>query len=494
MRTGAEYRQALRDGRRVWVMGEGLIDDVTTHPATQAMVEEYVAWYDLHLDPVWQDIALRPRDTTPWAYVVPKSADDLGGMGRFFSATTFLSAGNITHTPCYGHMIALGVLASVEERKHSPEQIAHASQYREIIARTGRFLTFCGGAPTIGTRMREDPAERVALKIVRETGAGLVIRGKIGMHTSPAYAEDVYVGSLSGIVIDGHRATFIVPVNAPGVTTVCRKIAVRDANPFVAPLSSRYDELDGQMWFEDVFIPWEHVFLLGESPEPVVRWLIWHHLYGWLSKAEFTLGLALALTHAMGLVQHEQTIERLVDLAIEVQTVRSCLVACERDPRFTERGYCVPNHAHLAAGGIAMLKARQGMAEILRIVPGSSLVVCPSDSDLAAPEVAAGLADSFGGGGYTAVQRSALLQMAWDHVSSALDGRESAFELHASGGIPAWRGRLRRNFERYNELANAVAGRLDLPMPEIDLDSIREVPWAPRRTVVPASPASRGLG
>ncbi|MBV9376721.1 MAG: hypothetical protein JO320_16980, partial [Alphaproteobacteria bacterium] len=322
-----------------------------------------------------------------------------------------------------------------------------------------------------------------------ETDRGIIIRGKIGMHTSPAYAEDVYVGSLCGIDIDGHRATFIVPVNAPGVTTVCRKVAVRDANPFVAPLSGRYDELDGQMWLEDVLIPREQVFLLGESPEPVVRWLIWHHLYGWLSKAEFTLGLALALTHAMGLQKHDQTIEHLVDLAIEVQTVRACLTACEHDPRFSETGYCVPNHAHLAVGGIAILKARQRMAEILRIVPGSSLVVCPSDKDLAAPEMAAGLEESFGGGGYTALQRSALLQMAWDHVSSALDGRESAFELHASGGIPAWRGRLRRSFERYSELANAVAGRLAMPMPQIDLESLREVPWAARRTVTP--PAAR---
>jgi len=130
------------------------------------------------------------------------------------------------------------------------------------------------------------------------------------------------------------------------------------------------------------------------------------------------------------------------------------------------------------------------LAEILRIVPGSSLVVCPSDKDLAAPEMAAGLEESFGGGGYTAVQRSALLQMAWDHVSSALDGRESAFELHASGGIPAWRGRLRRSFERYNELANAVAARLDMPMPAIDLERIREVPWAPRRNVTPPGPFS----
>src|SRR5499427_2337358 len=149
MRTGAEYRQALRDGRRVWVMGEGLIDDVTTHPATRAMVEEYVAWYDLHLVPAWQEIAIRPRDAqserTPWAYVVPKSADDLSGMGRFFSATTFLSAGNITHTPCYGHLIALGLHCSAQEYNVSADQIAETASYREVIADTGRFLTFCGG-------------------------------------------------------------------------------------------------------------------------------------------------------------------------------------------------------------------------------------------------------------------------------------------------------------------------------------------------------------
>jgi len=45
MRTGAEYREALHDGRRVWVLGEGLIEDVTVHPATQAVVDEYAAWY-----------------------------------------------------------------------------------------------------------------------------------------------------------------------------------------------------------------------------------------------------------------------------------------------------------------------------------------------------------------------------------------------------------------------------------------------------------------
>ncbi len=263
MRTGAEYREALRDGRRVWVIGEGLVEDVTVHPATRGTVDEYVAWYDRHFDREWQDTLLTPPDAAgaraPLSYIIPKSPDDLRAMGRCFSATT------------------------------------NAAGYRELIARTGRFLTFAAGAATIGYRMRQDPGERAALKLVRETDAGLVVSGKVGMHTSPVYAEDVYVGSHCGIERGQHRATFIVPVAAPGVTILCRKIAARHSNPFLAPLSSRFDELDGQMWLDNVLIPWDRIFLMDVTPEPMASWLFWHQLYCWLSKAEFTLGLALAL-------------------------------------------------------------------------------------------------------------------------------------------------------------------------------------------------------
>jgi 4-hydroxyphenylacetate 3-monooxygenase len=262
-------------------------------------------------------------------------------------------------------------------------------------------------------------------------------------------------------------------------------MSARHANPFVAPLSSRFDELDGQMWLDDVLIPWDRVFLVDPSPEPVAAWLFWHQLYCWLAKAEFTLGLALACADAMSLTEHEPTIEYLVDLVTEVQTVRSCQTAAELDPERSVEGYCIPGRTHVAAGSLAMQKARQRMAEILRILPGSSLVVAPSDEDLRAPEVAAGLEASFGGGRHTALQRAALLQLAADHVVSALDGRESAFELHANGGIPAWRGRLRRHFDRYNELANGVLRALSVAMPAVDLTRLRELPLAPRRPVSP---------
>lgn len=492
MRAGTEYRDALRDGRRVFVMGEGRVDDVTTHPATAAMVEEYVAWYDRHFDRAWEDVLFAPatpeRERTAWAYVLPKSAADLVGMGRSFAKTIFLSAGNITHTPAYGHLIASGVLTAVQQQKASAQNIADAEAYRASIAATGRFLTFCGGAGPIGHRLRPDPSDRAALKLVKETGGGVIVSGRVGMHTSPAYAEDIYVGALNGVKIGECCASFIVPVAAPGVTIVCRRIAARDKNRFLSPLSARFDELDGQMWLDNVLIPWERVFFVEPSPEPIATWLLWHHLYGWVAKAEFTLGLALALSDSLGLKDHEATVEYIVDLVTDVQAARSALTAAERDPTFTAAGNCVANYCHLLPGGIALMKARQRIAELLRVIPGSSLVVAPSDTDLADPELAADLEACFGGAGWSAIQRAALLQLAADHVSSALDGRESSFELHASGGIPAWRGRLRKVFPSYNQLANAVLQTIDTPMPQIDVGNIPAVPLAPRR-VNTATPA-----
>ena len=57
--------------------------------------------------------------------------------------------------------------------------------------------------------------------------------------------------------------------------------------------------------------------------------------------------------------------------------------------------------------------------------------------------------------------------------------------------MPAWRGRLRRSFNRYNELANGVLRQLGLAMPEVDLSAIRDAPMVARRPVTPPAPAAK---
>jgi aromatic ring hydroxylase len=177
----------------------------------------------------------------------------------------------------------------------------------------------------------------------------------------------------------------------------------------------------------------------------------------------------------MGLKQNPGVVNQLVDLVIAAQTIRSCVTAAELDPEVTEAGHLLPRLLHLAPTSIHTLTMRQRISEILRNIPGSLLVVAPTDQDLEDPALASGLEVAFGGGGYTARQRVALLHLGWDLVSSELDGRESTFELHANGGIPVWRGRIQRWFDRYSELANGVLSAIDTDLPPLDLSALRNV-------------------
>ena len=261
MRTGAEYKESLRDGRNVWVVGEGAVADVTTHPATSAMVDEYAAWYDRHFDPAWQDILLTGPLTGPdgngqrypLALTPPKTSTDLRSLGKAISAVHFLTGGNMTHTPGYGALIALGMLNVLKRLNNSSEEIEAAEAYRESLVNSGRFLTFAGGGPLIGTRLRQAESDRVALRLVSETAEGIVVGGKVQMHTSTPFAEDLLITSRDELPPgSGRLLWFIVPVNSNGIRVVTRRPVAKHKNPFLSPLSSRFDELDSMVWLENV--------------------------------------------------------------------------------------------------------------------------------------------------------------------------------------------------------------------------------------------------
>jgi aromatic ring hydroxylase len=485
MRSGEEYRQTLRDGREVWILGEGKIGNVITHPLTAPMVDFYAAWYDRHKDPSWQDVLLTEPGQgvrRPVAFEVPATSTDLRRLGRAIYRVAFLSAGNVTHTPGYGALIALGIADAVASIGMPSERVAAANNYREMVARTGRFVTFSSGNAPVGDRFRTEN-EKIGVRVVKETNAGVVVAGMAGMHTSVPFAEDVFISAGTSPDLS-KRIWFAVAVDTPGVRVIARKAVAHQHSAFKAPLSSRYDELDAQLWLDDVIIPWDRVFAINFDPgegigerrhDRIVPWLLWHQQIGWLARAEFMLGVSLALSEVMGLKQNPGVVNQLVDLVIAVQTIRSCVAAAELDPEVTDAGHLLPRLLHLAPASIHTLTMRQRISEILRNIPGSSLVVAPTDRDLDDPALAASLEVAFGGGGYTARQRSALLHLGWDIVSSELDGRESTFELHANGGMPVWRGRIQRWFDRYNELANGVLSAVDTDLPPLDLSSLRNV-------------------
>ena len=157
---------------------------------------------------------------------------DLRRLGKAISAVHFVTGGNMTHTPGYGALIALGLLNVLKRLDNSSEDIEKAEAYLESLAESGRFLTFAGGGPLIGTRLREDESQRAALQLVSETTEGIVITGKIQMHTSTPFAEDLLITSRDELPTgSGRHLWFIVPVNAPGLRVVSRRIAAQAREP-----------------------------------------------------------------------------------------------------------------------------------------------------------------------------------------------------------------------------------------------------------------------
>ena len=68
IRTGAQYRESLRDGRSIYVNGER-VRDVTTYPPFQGVVETIASLYDLQHQPAQQP---------PLTYPSPKDDQPVG--------------------------------------------------------------------------------------------------------------------------------------------------------------------------------------------------------------------------------------------------------------------------------------------------------------------------------------------------------------------------------------------------------------------------------
>lgn len=78
LKTGAEYLESLRDGRRVYVGGE-LVTDVTTHPCFRGGAQTVAAIYDMKRDPANTDITAYEENGELYSsyWLRPKSKADL---------------------------------------------------------------------------------------------------------------------------------------------------------------------------------------------------------------------------------------------------------------------------------------------------------------------------------------------------------------------------------------------------------------------------------
>jgi 4-hydroxyphenylacetate 3-monooxygenase len=272
-KTGADHIKSLKDGRTVHIDGEQ-VADVTDHPAFRNAVKSAAALYDYQASP--ENIELmtfRPDGSNRRvnrAWQMPRNYNEMVRRRKAMQAWAALSFGFMGRSPDHVASTLVGQRMGLEVfQKHSPERAKALADYFEQASRNDYFLTYVIINPQ-AERAKDwgEQAEGLVARIVDEDAGGITIRGAKMLGTSSIMANEVLVANLQPLKPGEEDLAFscALPMNTKGLRVLSRKSYEAAAiSIFDNPLSSRFDENDALMYFEDVKVPWERVFVYRDT-------------------------------------------------------------------------------------------------------------------------------------------------------------------------------------------------------------------------------------
>ncbi|MEM3486260.1 MAG: 4-hydroxyphenylacetate 3-hydroxylase N-terminal domain-containing protein [Candidatus Methanomethyliaceae archaeon] len=265
----AEYLERIRRMKKNVYMGGSLVE--RDHPAIMPGIRVVSLTYDLVDDPVYRPTLtatshLDARTVNRFTHV-HRSVQDLLDKQEMTRLLTRKSGFCIQR--CMG-VDALNALSVVTKEVDD----AHGTEYHQ------RFLAYlkywqekdimgsCAQTDPKGDRSKRPHQQAnpdAYLRVVDRKADGIVVRGaKIDITTAP-FAEEIIVVPTRVMTPQESdwAVAFGIPADTQGVYIVNRASSPRERKHLKAPFAE-YGSSDGFIIFDDVFVPWERVFLCGE--------------------------------------------------------------------------------------------------------------------------------------------------------------------------------------------------------------------------------------
>ena len=455
-RTGEQYLQGLRERPpEVWVGGQP-VKDVTAHPGFANGARSVAALYDMQHDPTLRDELTYPSPTTGdpvgISFIMPQGLGDLERRRRMFYRWASYHGGMMGRTPDYMNA-AFVAMASAGDYFDGdrPGFGDNVRRYYELIREQDLCLTHTLVNPQ-RTRspqryITDTLAEDVALRVVKETDAGIVVHGARVLATLGPLSDEiaVYPSRSHHTADNAHRyaVSFSIPSNTPGLRYVCRESFDYGRTPFDHPLGARFEEMDAVAIFDNVLVPWERVFLLGsvESCNNMTArtgWIIhsFHQVVTRIvAKTEFLLGTASLMVETLGSGEQPHVQERIAEMIMNLEIIKSLLRTAEVDAAPDEWGLFTPARFPLTvAENMYARSFYPRMVEIMQLLGSSSLMALPSQADFDS-EIAPDLEHYLATDAATARDRTKLFHLAWDISCSAFGSRSLHYERFFAGDL-----------------------------------------------------------
>ena len=147
--------------------------------------------------------------------------------------------------------------------------------------------------------------------------------------------------------------------------------------------------MDCVVFFDDVLVPWERVFIYGDvdrlNDAPNITSTSSHTAHQGaaknLAKCELVLGVALLMSETLGNAHLPHTQERIGELMMYTELMRACMRAGEADAKLNEWGVMTPASLPVETTRNLFMTAYPRMAEILQLLGSSSMMILPTEAD-----------------------------------------------------------------------------------------------------------------
>lgn len=456
--NGAEYVARLKDGREVWLRGERI--DVTTHPTFRGVLAEIGRLYDLGVG-------------SP--YLLPRTKEELKQRREHAEAWAEESWGLLINTPDYMASALIGLYDFSEDLRAYDAQFAeNARNYYRYAAEHDLAVAHTIADPLVERSELYpgySPDPEKGLQIVQETSEGVVVRGVLPLVPMAPLAHELLVYSTTTLSEPERNPAvqwFALPFNTPGLKLLCGEPLSAHGEDRSHPFAHRYNEPDATVFFEDVLVPWDRLFLCYNAPlaqrglERARTWSMYSanirsYRYLWT-----IVGVATMMAEAAGVDVQRGMRDKLGEIIIYPELFKSALVGSELEAEETPGGLMAPT-AGLALAAFAEQYGRR-ILDVVREIGSAGLVRQVSEADLNSPDIGPYVERYLGSEAFTAPEKARLYRLAWDLLGDGGGARKELYERWLRGDIMRTRNELYLNYDR-GRLVERITEMVSKPLP-----------------------------
>jgi 4-hydroxyphenylacetate 3-monooxygenase len=475
MRTGADYRESLRDGREVYIQGER-VTDVTTHRAFRNSVASTACLYDLQSSPEHIEEMTFVSPSTGCrisrAWQLPATYAELVSRRKALTAWAETHFGFMGRAPDHVASCISGMYMGADVfEAYDPSRASALREYYRFARDRDLFLTYVIINPLADrTRSAHEQAdEDLVAHICEKDSQGITVKGAKMLGTGAVTANEVLVTSIQPLKPgdEPYAISFAIPMNAPGLKILSRKSYEASAGSvFDNPLASRYDENDAVLYFDEVKVPWERVFIAGDiamcqkqfHATPAHVYQNYQCQIRLAVKLRFLTALGRMIAAANGSENFPQVRETLGELASHAGVVEGLVHAMEiKGSKYG--AYFIPDKHTLYAAQVFTQRIYSEVIMSLRSLAGGSMIMLPSGvEDFAEPRLADYALRAQGCAVLTPLERVKFFKLAWDAVGSEFASRHIQYEMFYAGASFVTKGHSHRTYDW--DRAGALLARL----------------------------------